>query len=52
MSITAWLTARREAAGREWLQARGTNVARIRHARRRLTLWDWLLDAWTLRGTR
>ncbi|MCT1363955.1 hypothetical protein [Microbacterium sp. p3-SID131] len=58
MSITARLVARREAALSEW----GRSAAHDRthpatstettRARRRLRLWDTLLDLWTLRGRR
>lgn len=56
--IRRWLVRHRDRAMRRWLIAKGladhrwvrsTDAAR---ARRRLRLWDILLDAWTLNGTR
>lgn len=65
--IEKWLVARREAALEEWDRLARLAVAgpvrrfvseieqaqwRVRGARRRLRLWDLLLDAWTLNGRR
>lgn len=62
--IRRWLVRGRERAGREWLQCArearllaptplSTNAyAAVRRARRRLRLWDALLDLWTANGTR
>ena len=47
-----WLVARREAAVEEWQRARRVNVQWGQRARRRLRLWDLLLDTVTLNGRR
>lgn len=58
MSITARLVARREAAVSEWTRSAARDRTRwvtsteTTRARRRLRLWDTLLDLWTLRGRR
>ncbi len=58
MTITARLAARREAALSEWCRSAAhdrthpVTSTETRRARRRLHLWDTLLDLWTLRGRR
>lgn len=50
--IRGWIVARREAAAAEWHRAACINVQWGQRARRRLQLWDLILDAWTLNGRR
>lgn len=60
MRITTCLIRHRDAAAEAWLDEQGhiqatapwAQAARIQRARRRLTLWDTLLDAWTRHGRR
>lgn len=58
MSITACLVARRESALRAWEEraardrSRWVTSTQTARLRRRLRLWDFLLDTWTLRGRR
>lgn len=52
MTLTAWLTARRDAAGVTWLagsrhaHARWVKTTAERKARHRLEAWDSLLTLW------